>query len=276
MGENQLSKDIKFYRKKRGLSQENLSVSQKISMGKMPWIFIGISILSMIVYIISSVLLDIFSMGTLICMFVLCTPIQLFLHIYFSNAINNNSFSGIAGFDDKIEYNIYEVKKMLVQINLHIGMMTTVYVFLICVINCMNEKLGWLNGFLIVVYSFNFVITVQINNYKMIDKIYCKEDDKKRARRSMPITIIYILLLFAGIGMAGIIFEIKGIENNSGHAIRICTLLLLGIIVATIGFIMENNKIKKWNFENVDNQNNKGGILSIFVCVIIYAAMCVV
>lgn len=35
---------------------------------------------------------------------------QLFLHIYFIYAINSDSFSVIAGFDDKIEYNIDEIK----------------------------------------------------------------------------------------------------------------------------------------------------------------------
>ena len=322
MSENQLAKNIMYYRKKRGLSQEKvseymgvsrqavtkwendisrpssdyliklaqlfevsvdalldneyqekLSTQTKISMGNLPWIFIGISILCMFVYIINSSLLDIFSIGTLICMFVLCVPIQLFLHVYFSNAINNDSFCGIAGFDDKIEYNICEVKKMLVQINLHIGMMSTVYVFLLCVTNCMDLKIQWLNGFLIVAYLLNFIITVEINNYKMIDKIYRVEDDKKRAKRSMPITVIYSSLLFIGIGMAGIIFEIKEIENNTIPAIKICGLLLLGMMIATIGFILDNNQIKKWNPANINHKTNKASVISLFICVIIYGFM---
>lgn len=256
--------------------EEKLSTQAEISMGKMPWIFIGTSILFIFIYIINSALLDIFSVGTLICMFVLCVPIQLFLHIYFSSAIKNDSFSGIAGFDNKIEYNICEVKKMLVQINLHIGIMSTVYVFLLCVINCMNLKMKWLNGFLIVVYLFDFITTVEIINYKMIDKIYRVDDDKKRARRSMPITAIYILLLFVGMGITGIVFEVKGIDNNSLPAMKVCGLLLLGIMSATIGFLLENNKIKKWNPANIKHKTNKASIVSLFICVIIYGFMCIV
>ena len=133
------------------------STQEKISIGKVPWIFIGISVLCILVYIINSALMDIFSIGIVICMFILCVPIQLFLHIYFSNAIKNNSFNGIAGFDDKIEYNIYEVKKLLIQIELHIEILSTVYIFLLCVINGMNLKMQWLNGILIVVYLLNFI-----------------------------------------------------------------------------------------------------------------------
>lgn len=325
MSENQLAKNIMYYRKKRGLSQEKVSeymgvsrqavtkwenniskpssnnliklaqlfevsvdallnneeqeeiaTQAKISIGKMPWIFIGISILCIFIYIIKSTLLDVFSIGTLICMFVLCIPIQLFLHIYFSNAINNDSFSGIAGFDDKIEYNLYEVKKMLIQINLHIGIISTVYIFLLCVLNYIDLGIDWLNGLLIVAYSLNFITTVEMNNYKMINNIYRKDDDKKRAKRSMSITVIYTVLLFTGIGMAGIIWELKGIENNTIPAMKIGGLLLLGIMIATIGFIIEGNQIKKWKPANTAYKTNKISITNLLICVIIFGLMCIV
>lgn len=277
MNENQLARNSMYYRKKRGLSQEKkTSVQAKVSMGKMPWIFIGISVACIFAYITSSVLLDIFSVGTLICMFVVCVPIQLFLHIYFSNAINNDSFTGIAGFDDRIEYNIYEVKRMLVQINLHIGIMSTVFVFLLCVINCMDLKIKWLNGLLILIYLLNFVMTVEIINYKMTDKIYCRDEEKERAKRSMPVTVVYTLLLFAGMGIAGFIFEIKGIENNTMPAMKICGLLLLGVLTATTGLIIENRKIKKWNPAKEKYKTTKASIVSLFISVVLYGLMCIV
>ena len=63
------------------------STQGEVSIGKMSWIFIGISVLCILAYIIHSALTDIFSVGIFICMFILCIPIQLFLHIYFFNAI---------------------------------------------------------------------------------------------------------------------------------------------------------------------------------------------
>ena len=207
--------------------REKSSIQEEVSIGKMPYVFIGISALCILGYIIISALADTFSIGILICMFTLCVPIQLFLHIYFSHAIKNNSFSGIAGFDDKIEYNICEVKKLLIQIDLHIGILSTVYVFLLCVINGTNLEMKWFNGILIVVYIFNFVTNIEISNYKMINKIYRREDDKKRARRSIPVTVIYTLVLCVGMGITGMVFEVKGIENNTLPAMKICGLLFL-------------------------------------------------
>ena len=325
MSENQLAKNLMYYRKKKGLSQEKVSeymeVSRQavtkweadtsrpssdnliklaqlfevdvetllgngdgeksstqgeVSIGKMPWVFIGISVLCILAYILHSVLTDIFNIGIFICMFILCIPIQLFLHIYFSNAIKNNSFNGIAGFDDGIEYNICEVKKLLVQIDLHIGILSTVYIFLLGMINGINLKMQWFNSVLIVAYILNFITSIEMSNYKMIDKIYHREDDKKRAKRSIPVTAIFSLILCVGIGMTVIIFEINGIENNTLPAMKICGLLLLGIASATIGFLYENSKIKKWNPANADYRTTKASIISLFICVIMYGLMCVV
>ena len=255
---------------------EKSSTQGEVSIGKMSWVFIGISVLCILAYIIQSVLTDIFSVGIFICMFILCIPIQLFLHIYFSNAIKNNSFNGIAGFDDKIEYNIFEVKKLLVQIDLHIGIMSTVFIFLLCVINGVNLKMQWFNGVLIVAYILNFITSIEMSNYKMIDKIYRREDDRKRAKRSIPVTGIFSLILCAGIGMAVIVFETKGIENNTLPAMKICGLLLLGIVSATTGFLFENNKIKKWNPANTNYRTNKVSIISLLICAIMYGLMCLV
>lgn len=257
-------------------SGEKSSTQGEVSIGKMSWVFIGISVLCILAYIIQSVLTDIFSVGIFICMFILCIPIQLFLHIYFSNAIKNNSFNGIAGFDDKIEYNIFEVKKLLVQIDLHIGIMSTVFIFLLCVINGVNLKMQWFNGVLIVAYILNFITSIEMSNYKMIDKIYRREDDRKRAKRSIPVTGIFSLILCAGIGMAVIVFETKGIENNTLPAMKICGLLLLGIVSATTGFLFENNKIKKWNPANTNYRTNKVSIISLLICAIMYGLMCLV
>lgn len=257
-----------------GNEEEKILNQAEISTGRTPWIFIGISFLCMFVYIIAGARLHIFSMGVFICMFVLCVPIQLFLHIYLSDAIKNNSFSGIAGFDYKVEYNIQEVKKMLIRMNLHINVISTVSVFLLCAINCMNLQIKWLNGILIVVYLLNFIAGIGRNNYKMTDKIYCREDDKKRAKKGMTITLFYFLLLFTGIGMAGILFEVKGIENNTLPAMKTGGFLLLGVLSATISFLWENHKIKKWNPADADYRMSKAGITGLVLCMILYGLMC--
>lgn len=246
------------------------------SADKKPWIFIGISTLCIIAYLIISTILGCFSGGTFVCIFMIYCPIQLFLQIYFSNTIRSDSFGNIAGFDNKIEYNICEVKKLLSQINLHLETVSTVYIFLICAISCMNLNIRWINGFLMAAYILNFVVSIFINNYKSIDKIYRHDEDKRRAIRSIPVTAIYIILLFAGLVITMGIFEVKGIENNSVPAVKLSGLLILGVLIETIGFLRENNQIEKWNPTETKYKVNKISIASILICVILYGTMCII
>lgn len=252
------------------------SVQTKIATGKIPWILMGISASCMLTYMVNSIIWGIFSAGVLVCMFMICVPVQMFLHILFSNAVKNDSINGIAGFDDKTEYNICEVKKLLVQMDLQIGILSAVFVFLPCVVNCMDFGTGWFNSFLVVLYAVNLVAVVEFSNYKWIDRIYLRDVDKKRARRGMPVTVVYTALVIIGICITYVIFEAKGIENNTWTAIKAGGILLLGILAATTGFIAEHSRIKKWDPAGAGYRTGWVSIICLSACVMLYVIMCIV
>lgn len=254
----------------------NTGDPKSVKIGKVSWVLIGISIACVIAYIVVSNLLAGFSFGTLLCAFIICVPIQLFLHIYFSNAINNNSYTGIAGFSDKIEYNYSEVKKLLLQMDLQIGMSSSVYIFLICAIDCAQLSIPWINALLLTVYILNFIAIILFNNYRFIDKIYCNEADKKRSMKGIPIIIIYFILVLLGMGIIILAFEIKGIENNSVPAMKAGGLLLGGLLFATIGFFAENINVNRWEPDNAPYRVNKVSVISWLLCLLFYGLMCII
>lgn len=255
---------------------DNVKLSSNITTSKAPWVFIGVSVACVIAYIVAGSLLNIFSFGTLICIFVICFPIQLFLHIYFSNAVNKNSFTGIAGFNEKIEYNYDEVKKLLMQMDLHIGMSSSMYVFLMCALGCSQLNISWINALLLTMYILNFITIVLFNNYKFIGRIYCNEIDKKRAIKGIPIIIIYFVQMLLGMGISILVVEMKGIENNTAPALQMAGLLIGGLLFATIGFFVENNNINKWSTDNQPYKINKLSVASWLVCLIFYGLMCII
>lgn len=255
---------------------DNVNLSSNTTTSKVPWVFIGVSVACVIAYIVVGSLLNIFSFGTLICMFIICFPIQMFLHIYFSNAVNNDSFTGIAGFDEKIEYNYDEVKKLLLQMDLHIGMSSSVYVFLMCALGCSQLNISWINALLLTMYILNFITIILFNNYKFIDRIYCNEVDKKRAIKGIPIIITYFVQILLGMGITIMVFEMKGIENNTAPAMQVGGLLLVGLLFATIGFFVESNNINKWRSDKLPYKINKLSVASWLVCLIFYGLMCII
>ena len=85
------------------LGNEELTINSKeIVVGKASLLYIGLSALCIVIYLIASILFNRFTIGTLICLFILFVPIQTFLHLFFSNAIKYDSFEGIAGYSNKI------------------------------------------------------------------------------------------------------------------------------------------------------------------------------
>lgn len=254
----------------------DINEPESVEIGKVPWIFIGISAVCFIAYLIISNLLNRFLFGTLVCMFVIWVPIQLFLHVYFSNAIKQNSYVGIAGFSEKIEYHYPQVRKLLWQMDLHIGMSSTVYLFLMCVLGCAKLGIPWMNALLFTLYILNFIAIILVNNYRFIDKIYCNEVDKKRTMKGIPITIIYFLLILMGLGITILVFELKGIENNTLPAMKVAGTLMAGLLFATIGFFVENHNVNKWNPDKEPYRVKKVSVVSFILCLVFYGLMCVV
>jgi hypothetical protein len=86
------------------------------------------------------------------------------------------------------------------------------------------------------------------------------------------VAAVFILLIFAGIGITGFLFEVKGIENNTAPALKLAGLLLVGVASATAAFFLENSRIKKWNPANTYS-TNVFSIVCLVVCAVAYGGM---
>ena len=155
-----------------GNKEDNTSTTaDDVTISNAPWIFIVISLVVLVSYVLFGAVLKSLSPGTVITGFIVFIPIQLFLHIYFINAIKNESFNGLAGYNSKISYDTNSLKRLLTQIDMHIGVSSTVFIFLNCVSDLLH--LGTVEHVAIfIVYIVDFILAILINNYSMIDKLY--------------------------------------------------------------------------------------------------------
>lgn len=220
-----------------------------INVSKAPFIFIAISVLTIIIYIVAGIRSSMLSAGILICLFVMAVPVQLFLHLYFANAVKNNSFTGIAGYNAKLEYDMYELKKLLSDIDLRLSMVTTVYIVIMCVVSLADIGIDWLGAVLLFSYIIEFVATIIISNYNAIDRIYVNAVDKRRARLGLPLAVIYCMVIVIAVAVMIVLFEVRGIENNTAPAIKLCAWLIVAIGAATVGMIAESGRINKLGCE---------------------------
>lgn len=237
---------------------------------KKNWIYVGISACCIIIYSVLCLLKKDFSVSLFILLFVLFVPIQLFFQLYFSNAVKNDSFEGIAGFDSKTDYDLDEVKKLLVKINLHIQMISSVFIFLFCIIDVLDLKWLGLNQFLVLFYIIEFITVILFYNYQGIEKLYRKEADKRKAKYTFPVLLLYLFSCLCGILVMLAAFYVKGIENNTLAAMKAAGILLTGLLVSTIGFFIMNKQIKKQNLPEAELKHSKAGILCLLGSFLIY------
>lgn len=206
------------------------------------WIFVGISVLCLLIYGLFCFLKKDFQLGTWILLFILFVPIQLFLQLYFSYSVKHDSYEGIAGFDQNIEVDFCEVRKLIAKINLHLQMGSSVFIFLFCITNGFHLKF---NEGLLFLYLTEFLFAILFASYQGIDAIYQKEEDRKKAKLGFPLAFLYLVNCLCGILLLTKVFTIKGIENNTLSSLEGAGILLLGILLSTIGFFIENRQIKK-------------------------------
>ena len=259
------------------LLETNMNSMEKnqdvISMGKAPGIWCMISVLCVVAYALYGILSETMQLGTLICLVVIAFPVQLFINLYFTNAIHNGDYHNIAGFDSKVNYNINEVKRLLVNINQHLGMTSTIYIFLICIGSYSNVAKIDITGILMFFYVIEVVGTIILLNYHSIDRIYIDEKDVKVAKCTFPVTISYLLLLLIGTVMFFSMFYLKGIQNNTMPAFALSGILVLGIVFATSGYFMESKKIRNGDFLRERVRLSKSVKACYLVAVVCFASM---
>ena len=217
-----------------------------ISTGRAPGIFLGLGAAVVAAYTLAGLATDRFSAGTLICALILLIPIGLFLHLYYSSAVKSGDFTLMAGYDGKVEMVREEVKRVLVRMDFHLSAVTMVFIMLLCAAGLAGLHL---EGLFILLYTFEFGVTVLIINVRSMDKVYKRELDARRGRTSMLYSLIVFAEIFAsaGIMLAPAVFG--GIGRDDPPVLRQTGLLLLEIVLSCIALFYENSRLSRWDGE---------------------------
>lgn len=257
------------------MEQKEIAPVQKYKNSKAPWLCIGISFICVLTYIIAAAVQHTVDAGTLIMMFVTLVPIQLMVHVVFTNAINNNSFGAIAGYDSKTSYNMEEYKRVMTSIDIFLGIDSAVFEFLLCSLNLLGLVSDWVNAGMLFIYVADMIAGILLLNLRNIDKLYLNDADKQRAKKSMPVALGYFIVLFASIGALVYSLVMRDIENNSNPALKLTGLFLLVIFISTVAMFVESSRIKKWDPENGRYRVGTFTVIASVLCVLFIVIMAV-
>lgn len=183
---------------------------------------------------------------TIVMMVIIWIFVQLFLHLYFSSSVKTGNFSMLAGYDNKVEYNVREVKKALIQMDLHIGCVSFGFVLLfgICAFLAGSQMDG-VFSILAIAYCIDITAALMLYNYRSIDKTLVKEQDQKIAKAGFLSDIWFVAWIYIFILGIFVKFTIYSIENNSREALGNLGWIFLFLAITVAELFYEQHRVKK-------------------------------
>lgn len=182
------------------------------------------------------------SAGAVLCCFIIAIPMQFFVHLYFGSCIQSNDFSGIAGFDENIEYNISAAKSYLEKLDIMLYSVCTAYIGIIAICSwfAQTDLFG-----ILIFFCASYIYSALLFSIVFSKKIYAHEEDYLRAKRGYPSICVFITFMLLSIVETVFIFEHFGIENNTPQALALTGIALPAWAAAICGMFAEQRRISK-------------------------------
>lgn len=224
--------------------------SKDAIVGKGIWFLLIISISVFVLNLFIGIVDNTFEASNIIINFIVLVPIQLFITLFFTNAIKNKNYVGIAGYDEKIKYDEYQLQTMLIKILYLINSSSTTFICLSTILN--KTEIYYFQKYLFIIYFIKFILGIIFINWKFYSKVFIHELDRYKAYIGLRSVFIYFFtLIFTMINLILVIY-FKKIENNTIEAFKVLIPFLISIIIQLIGLLLNNTRIK--NIKKIDDK----------------------
>lgn len=195
-------------------------------------------------YLIYAVASGSLEAGALICLFVVCFPMSLFVQLFFSAAIKTGDFSMLAGFDSSVEYDVPEVKRYLVGLSYFIGIITIFSAALMVLILIMLGNETFLLPVQLFLYVFSYISGILLMGYRYSDRLFKNPKDAAKSKRAFPAAAVLVGMIIFSTASFIAVLELRGMENNSAEVFPAMGMMFLSIIFTLGAYILESRRLK--------------------------------
>ncbi len=182
---------------------------------------------------------------TVVIMIIIGIFIQLFLHLYFSSSVKTGNFSALAGYDNHVEYHKNEVKKVLIQMDLHISCVSFGTVLLYALGALLGGESDVFYGALMFAYCSDLTMALLLYNYRSLDRTLVKEEDRKAAKAGFLSSVWLAAWVLIFVAATFVKFTFGKIENNSPQAVGYLGYAFLFLLVTVTELFYEQHRVKK-------------------------------
>lgn len=201
--------------------------------------------------------------------------IQTIIFFTFNNAIKNDDFSIIAGYDSKTEYNTIALKKVLYSIENHTMISSTIFICIFIILGHINT-LKNIGGILILLYVLEFITSIILINIRNQDYLFKNDEDALKSKISNRIVIVFIAFVFSISGVLIYSMETYDIENNSIGALKLIGIMIPYIILCLACLFNEQKKLKEYIKKQESYSPSKSTYICMFVCTMLLIVMVLV
>ena len=185
-----------------------------------------------------------FSGETLILLLILAIPMHCFTHLIFWGMAKSGDFSMLAGYDSNMKYDTEGMKRYIAGLDFLLGLETVSYLFIIAATALIFPGTG-IQPVLLLGYIISFVAGIFFMGYKFGDRIYLDPNDAKKAKRGLPSSAIMMGVLLFAVVAFGVLFELKGYENNDVSVFPMLGMMFVSIGFSLCGYLAESARLKK-------------------------------
>jgi len=201
--------------------------------------------------------------------------IETIIFFTFGNAIKNDNFSVIAGYDRNIQYNKIVFKKILASIENHIMISSTIFIFLMIILGHISTP-DFIGGIILLIYLMEFLSSIIIINIKNQEFLYKDTKDLVQAKMTNKIVIGFIIFIFMILGVTTFTMEYYNIENNTPEAMIMISIIISYIIFLLIGLLYEQKKVKEYINKSKNYSISKLAYITMSICIVLLITMVVV
>ena len=185
-----------------------------------------------------------FDGNILVVLIILAIPMHCFTHLIFWGMAKSGEFSFLAGYDDSVKYDTEAMKRYVTGLDFMLGFETVSYLFLIAATSLIVPEFE-IYGFLLIMYIISFIAGIFFMGFKFGDKIYSDPADAKKARRSLPASLILVVMMLVAIFGFMLFFELKGYENNNSSVFPMLGTMFVSVGFSLGGYLAESRRLKK-------------------------------
>lgn len=211
-------------------------------------VFMFLSLLILASYCVFGGITGNLSGGTLVLLLILAIPMHCFTHLIFWGMVKSGDFSMLAGYDAKVKYDTEGTKRYVVGLDFLLGSVTVSFLLIIAATALFLPETKVL-PVLLFGYIISFVAGIFFMNYKFGEQIYIDPNDAKKAKRGLPSSAIFMVVLLLAVIVFGVLFELNGYENNDASVFPMLGMMFVSIGLSLGGYLAESARLKKTDEE---------------------------